>query len=111
MTAPGEKTKKKKKRKCAKGVHEYFVREKTAKHTCAICQSLLHGVPHGKKKSEVSRMSKTKKRPSVAFGGVLCGKCRRTVAEERAKFENNLKAADEIDFKIMSFISAGVEKR
>lgn len=105
MTSPGQKTKKKKKRKTSKGSKNYFVREKTAKHKCGICNSQLHGVPHGKKVSETGKMSKTEKRPSVPFGGVLCGKCRRVVAEEQAKVENGLKKLDAVDLKVRKYLT------
>ena len=104
MTKPGDKTKKKKKRRVTSGSREYFEREKTSKAVCGLCGSQLHGMPHGKKVSEVSKMSKTEKRPSVPFGGVLCTKCRRMVAEERAKLESGTKQASEIEIRIKKFV-------
>jgi len=104
MVSPGEKTKKKKKRRTAKGSKDYYVREKTAKHKCGLCGSELHGTPHGKKKSQVAKMGKTKKRPSASFGGVLCGKCRRIAAEEKAKVESGVKQLEETDFKLRKML-------
>lgn len=104
MTSPGQKTRKKKKRRSAKGSREYYVRGKTGKQHCALCGSELHGAPHGKRVSGLGKMSKTEKRPSVPFGGVLCGKCRRIVAEERAMVENNLKQLDSVDLKVRKLL-------
>ncbi len=111
MVSPGQKTKKKKKRRVVKSTKEYYVREKTAKHKCGICKAELHGVPHGKKVSEVSKLSKTKKRPSVPFGGVLCTKCRRIVAEERGKVENKLKDVSDVEIKIRQFLNVKEEAK
>ncbi len=106
MTSPGQKTKKKKKRRIPSGSREYYVRGKTGKRSCAICKGQLHGVPHGKKVAEISGMSKTEKRPSVPFGGVLCTKCRRQVFEEKAKVENGLKKAEDLDLVIKKFVES-----
>ncbi|MDP6670220.1 MAG: 50S ribosomal protein L34e [archaeon] len=104
MTNPGQKTMKKKKRRTPSGSKEYYVREKTGKRSCAVCKKPMHGVPHGKTVAEVSKLSKTKKRPSVPFGGVLCTKCRRQVFEEKAKVENGLKKAEDVDLLINNYI-------
>jgi ribosomal protein L34E len=109
MTAPGQKTKKKKKRRAHRGSRDYYVRGKSGRHSCGLCGGLLHGVPHGKGVSGVRKESKTEKRPSAPFGGVLCGKCRRIVAVEKASLENGLKAAEGVDLKVRRFI-AGVEE-
>ena len=106
MPTPGERAKKKKKKRTAKGSKEYYVRGKTAKHSCAVCAGQLHGVPHGKIMAKVGKMSKTEKRPSVPFGGMLCTKCRRVVAEEKAKLEAGTKKLEEVDFKIKKFLVA-----
>ena len=111
MTTPGQKTKKKKKRRTPSGSREYYVREKTAKRSCAICKGQLHGVPHGKTVAGVSKLSKTEKRPSVPFGGVLCTKCRRQVFEERAKVENGLKKAEDLDLMIKKFVENKVASK
>ncbi|MAG21980.1 MAG: 50S ribosomal protein L34e [Candidatus Diapherotrites archaeon] len=104
MTSPGQKTKKKKKRRSAKGSKEYYVREKTSKRQCGVCGGILQGVPHGKKDSEVRKLSKTQRRPSVPFGGVLCTKCRRIVAVEKAKVENDLKKIKDVDLKLRKYL-------
>ena len=111
MTKPGDKTKKKKKRKAVKGSREFFVREKTSKLVCAVCSAQLHGTPHGKKVSEVAKMGKTQKRPSVPFGGVLCTKCRRLVAVEKAQVEAGIKDINAVELRIKKFINIKEEAK
>ncbi|HLD11085.1 MAG TPA: 50S ribosomal protein L34e [Candidatus Nanoarchaeia archaeon] len=43
---------------------------------CGGCGTALKGVPR-LKKSEISNIAKTKKRPERPFGGVLCSRCMR----------------------------------
>ena len=61
MTKNFQKSMKKKFRKTGtkKKTVTYFVREKTGKKICGLCNGILQGVPHGKKDSEVKKMSKT----------------------------------------------------
>ena len=104
MVSPGEKTLKKKKRKTSKGSKDYYVRDKTGKSVCALCGATLHGSTGGRRDSEVRKLAKTKRRASVPFGGVLCTKCRRVVAEEKAKLEAGLKEDSQIDLNIKKFV-------
>ncbi len=99
-----QKTKKKKKRKTPKTTREYYDEEKTEKRKCGLCGEKLHGVPHGKRSSEVRKLSKTQKRPSVPFGGVLCSKCRRKVIAEKIKIKNGLKTIEDLDYKTKKFV-------
>lgn len=110
MPTPGQKTKKKKKRRTAKGCKDYYVREKTGKHHCAICGHELHGVPHGKINVMVSKLSKTEKRPSVPFGGILCTKCRRLVIEQETMVKNGFKKIDGVDFKARKFFASASDR-
>jgi large subunit ribosomal protein L34e len=41
---------------------------------CAICKKPLHGIPR-KTPSQLKKLSKSKKRPSRAYGGYLCPTC------------------------------------
>ncbi|MBI2597710.1 MAG: 50S ribosomal protein L34e [Candidatus Diapherotrites archaeon] len=82
---------------------KYF-KGKPKKHHCALCQGMLFGVPHSHKIHELAKLSKTQKRPTVVFGGVLCSNCRKKVFEETAKVSQNLKSIDEVSFKIKEFV-------
>jgi len=68
---------------------KYF-KGKGKKQHCALCKNILHGVFHSINRSKVSKLSKTQRRPSVPFGGVLCSKCRVKVFEETIKVKQNL---------------------
>ncbi|MDD5163546.1 MAG: 50S ribosomal protein L34e [Candidatus ainarchaeum sp.] len=82
-----------------------LVRGKTAKRQCSICGSKLAGVPHGATKFGVGKLSKTQKKPSVPFGGILCTVCRATAAEEAAKIISG-KKTEEIDLRFRPFVDA-----
>ncbi len=51
---------------------------------CAICGAELKGVPR-ERKHKLKRLGKTEKRPSRAYGGVLCSKCAREVIKQKAR--------------------------
>ena len=82
----------------------HIANEKHSKHTCASCEKILHGVPHGKNKSDISKLSKTQRRPSVVFGGILCPECRTVVIQEAAKVKYGLKDKNRIDLKMKKYI-------
>ena len=60
----------------------HYKRRRPNKPVCSICGVVLKGVPN-LLPSKMKNMPKTKKRPSRAFGGVLCSKC----AREKIKLE------------------------
>ncbi|MBN2067807.1 MAG: 50S ribosomal protein L34e [Candidatus Diapherotrites archaeon] len=105
MVKRSDRTKKKKFRRRPSGKSkQYFVRDRGKKHHCAVCNSVLHGVPHSKKASEVKRLSKSQKRPSALFAGTLCSKCRTVVAEEAAKISAGTKKIDEVELKLRHYV-------
>jgi len=81
-----------------------FIRGKTGKHHCGLCDALLHGVPHGKKPSKVGKMSKSEKRPSAVFAGVLCTRCRTLVVEEAAKVLASIKGIDDVELRLRKYV-------
>jgi len=106
-----ERSKSKKFRKTPGGeVAIHFFKGKGSKQECALCRHQLHGVPHGRKNFEVHTLSKTERRPSAAFGGVLCGKCRRTIIEETAKVKHGLKEMGEVDYVFKKFVEQAMQK-
>lgn len=112
MTKPHEMTMKKKFKRTIKGKSKvYYVREKTSKHHCAICKGILHGTAHGKKVSEVSKLSKTQKRPSVVFGGVLCTKCRKAIMEDSAKVISEIKDITDVNLKRRKYVKIIINKK
>ncbi len=105
MPKRSDRSKKKKFRKSSgKKAKPIFVRGKTAKHKCAACGKALHGVPHGKTSSQVRKLSKTERRPTGIFAGVLCGQCRSKVAAEAAKVEAKAKKLWEVELKLRKYV-------
>jgi large subunit ribosomal protein L34e len=63
----------------------HYEQRNPSKAHCAICGKPLLGVP-SKKPADAKRLSKTEKRPSRPFGGMLCSACaRRKIIEENKK--------------------------
>lgn len=81
-----------------------FVRGKTGKHVCALCEKTVHGTPHGKTAAEVRKLSKTKRRPTGIFAGILCNKCRAKVAGEAAKIEAKIKKPGDIEVRLKKYV-------
>jgi len=105
MPNRSERAKKTKFRRKASGKSERaFVRGKTGKHSCTICGKVMHGTPHGKTTAEVRKLSKTKRRPTGLFAGVLCNKCRTRVAGEAAKLESKTKSLDEVEVRLRKYV-------
>jgi len=84
-------------------------RKKTSKRTCIICKSLLHGVPHGKTKAQIARLSKSEKKPSVLFGGILCTACRRQVMDEAVLVNQEAKGIQQVDLSLQKFVQQALE--
>ncbi len=87
-----------------------FFTEKSGKKTCALCEAELHGVPHGKRVAEVSKLSKTEKRPSGIFGGVLCGNCRTEIIEETAKVKTGVKNLSDVSFEEKKYVEMAMNR-
>ena len=63
-----------------------YEQRKPSQARCARCGAKLHGIPRAKA-SELTRMTKSKKRPERPFGGVLCGKCHKDMLKIEAREE------------------------
>ncbi|MFH1240533.1 MAG: 50S ribosomal protein L34e [Candidatus Diapherotrites archaeon] len=112
MTKPHEMTMKKKFTRTIRGkVKISYCREKSSKHHCAICRGILHGTAHSKGVAEVSKLSKTQKRPSVIFGGVLCTKCRKAVMEDSAKVISEVKDINDVNLKRKKYVDVIVNRK
>ena len=61
-----------------------YKKKKPAKHICAECNKLLHGVPRGRS-YQIRKLSKTKKRPNRPYGGHLCSECARKHFKKEAR--------------------------
>ncbi len=68
-----------------------------------------HGTAVGKV-SAVRKLSKTEKRPSTMFAGILSAGERVIVFEEAAKIACGEKSIDETDFRIRKFVEQALDR-
>lgn len=61
-----------------------YEKRKPRKARCSNCGTVLAGVPRVRD-FKMQNMAKTKKRPSRAYGGVLCSKCTRNLLKQKAR--------------------------
>jgi|SRR3989344_1313119 len=81
-----------------------YLREKTAKHECPNCGKTMHGMPHGKTRSKARKLSKTERRPTAMFAGVLCNICRQQAIEEAIKLNEGIKQLEEISMPLRNYV-------
>ena len=86
-----------------------FKSEKVSAAHCAVCSGLLAGVPK-LEKAELKKLSKSKRRPEVPFGGHLCTSCRRTVFEEAAMVSSGVKELDDVRFQMLPYVEIVLKK-
>lgn len=82
---------------------EYF-KGKHKKQLCALTGKVLSGVPHEGKVGK-GKKSKTEKRPSAPFGGVLSGEAREKVFVEMGKVIAGTKKLEDVDQKYRKYVS------
>lgn len=59
----------------------HYEKRKPKQAHCAICKTLLIGIPR-EKPYKMQRLPKTKKRPERPYGGILCSECMRNKIRE-----------------------------
>lgn len=84
-------------------------KKKTGKHYCTLCASILHGMPHGVAKAKLARMSKTEKKPTGIFAGVLCSKCSRRAIDEAIIAGQSSKGIESSDLSFRKFAKQALE--
>lgn len=94
---------KKKARKTPSGNTTKYFRQKTATKVCAVTKKPLAGVSHTQKKTK--KLSKTAKRPSVPFGGILSAPAREKVSIELAKVVSGEKEINDVDQKYRKYVT------
>lgn len=105
MVAPAERNMKKKFVKVTKGTKEVRFRDGSKGAFCGICNTKLLGVPR-----DVKKLSKTEKRPSVLFGGLLCSKCRDEVFDYAIMVKLKILPESEVSFKIKKYVDQAILK-
>ncbi|MCD6478401.1 MAG: 50S ribosomal protein L34e [Candidatus Diapherotrites archaeon] len=82
----------------------YFKKRKHSScASCALCSKKLAGV------SNERNLSKSEKRPSAIFGGVLCNKCRKTVIEEAIKVKQGIKRLEDCEVRLRGYIEQSLK--
>lgn len=74
-------------RRTVKGSKTVYTRRKPSAPKCAVTGQKLHGVPRGTP-GKLKKLSKSQKRPSRPFGGVLSSKAAREEIKKRARANN-----------------------
>ena len=103
MVDTGKRTMKKKSRKTPSGNSMEYFKGENSKRICPINKTALLGVTHSQKKAK--KQSKTQKRPSVPFGGVLSSKARENVIIELSKVKAEIKSIDDVDQKYRKYVN------
>ncbi len=97
-------------RKTPKQTKRIAVKKKTGKCRCSICSRALHGTPSGKGIAGTRKLSKTQKRPSAMFAGLLCNKCRAMVLEEALKIKYAGKKQEMSSIKLKKFVEEAIKR-
>ena len=109
MTKPMNRRRKFKMRKTSSGTKKAYIDEKGKKKTCAIKGVVLSGTSR-EKKGRISKESKTQRRPSVPFGGILSGPAREEVFVELGKVAAGIKTLDQVDGKYKKYVQQALKR-
>ncbi|MFH0970606.1 MAG: 50S ribosomal protein L34e [Candidatus Diapherotrites archaeon] len=91
-------------RRTAKGTKMVVKGKKHAKLTCALCQKNLHGVPNGLNNAQRKGKTKTQRRPTGVFAGILCSECRSKVIIETIRVKTGTKKTNDLDLRIKPYV-------
>jgi ribosomal protein L34E len=100
MVDTGKRTMKRKSRKTPSKTTKNYYRDSKATKNCAVTGKMLAGTS----KKAKSKESKTQKRPSGPFGGVLSAPAREQVFIELAKVKAGIKNIDDVDQTYRKFV-------
>jgi len=81
----------------------HYVRRKPSKAHCGVCGSELQGTARGTT-TQISKLSKSQKRPERPFGGQLCTSCSRRVIAIRAKLNAKEIKAAEVPISLKNYV-------
>lgn len=95
--------KKKKYRPVSGKVKVKYGEKKHKGKRCRVCGITLQGVAGGRK-SKLKKFSKSEKRPSRVFAGVLCSGCCALAVEEKVKQKYFGKKGEEMPFELKQYV-------
>lgn len=111
MTSSSKQNQKKVFRRGTSGsVRIAYKEKKVGKHKSALSRKVVHGVPHKKNKSEVAKMSKSQKRPSVLLGGKLDVQTRDLVVEEAIKVKLGKKNVSDVELRLQPYVKEALNR-
>lgn len=108
MVSPQKRRMQYKNKKSTSGTKREYFKGKHKKQICSLTGKSLHGTPH-ETKCNAQKLSKTEKRPSAPFGGVLSGEGRAKVFIEMGKVLAGIKKMDEVDEKYRKFVKQAMK--
>jgi len=79
------------------------VKKRPNKAKCPVCRNFLLGVSSRKG-------TKTQRRPSRVFGGMLCNGCVTRVITEAAKVKEGIKPLDRVKLEIKQYVELAAKK-
>lgn len=109
MAKHGKRNQKIKRVKAIRQNRMYLVRKKAGKKTCALCDAVLHGAPHGKRVAGIAKLSRSQRRPTGLFGGILCSRCRENALEEAIRVRVGAKQLDDVGLAEKNFVEQALQ--
>ena len=85
-------------------------REKTSRHKCTLCGSILHGMKRGTN-SEIRSATKSQRRPERPYGGQLCTRCTRKVLIVKAKILFGIIKPEEVSISLRDYVGIKEDKK
>ncbi len=109
MVAPGKRRMQYKNKKTATETKREYFKGKHKKIKCSITGKPLAGVPHETKAGLLGK-SKSEKRPTAPFGGILSGEAREDVFIELGKVVAGVKGIDDVDDKYRKYVKQAMKR-
>jgi ribosomal protein L34E len=81
-----------------------LIRHKKTKVSCGLCGMKISSA------SNSPKLSKTERRPTILFGGVLCSTCRDAVFENAIKVRLGVKSMDDLNLTMKKFVQQAIKK-
>ena len=88
---------------------KYFKSKRKGTAKCNLCKGKMHGVKSKHPKIS-SKLSKTEKRPTAMFAGILCNKCRVKAIEEAIKIKIGIKNISETDILLRQYVNSIIRR-
>jgi len=81
-----------------------LIRHDKTKVSCGLCRVKISSA------SNDPKLSKTERRPTILFGGVLCSICRDAVFENAIKVKLGVKKVDDLNLTMKKFVQQAINR-